>query len=441
MNEYIYPEAEEAFVGSMMRNPYLVAPASSMVSPEQISDPRLRVMYSTVLRIVESGECDMAECGMLPTQVITELRKGGALEKAGGAHEVEWVNSVGWVSVPVGKLAKPVIESWQRRTLSETMASMNTGATAQDVEMLKVKMDDIVRAMPSRGTMTGGEALIQFGDYLKEDVGEKSRIRTHTGIDGLIGDLRKGFVTTLGARASCGKSTFVMNAAHRNAVMGNPVLVLSLEMKPMDLMGRLMCAEAGVDSIALMKNRGKELDDAAWDRLSAAEGKLADLPLFIPEMRRKPTAQDLRNTVENHVREHGIRLVVVDHLRLIGVGGDGIYEQQTKRIGALAAMAAEFDLPFLVAAQINRDGGKSERPALHHLEGSGAIEQDSDTVILLHAPSPDSDQPRDRIDGIVAKARDGITASRTLNWEPKYYRIDHDRWMEMKSRNYQEVKR
>ncbi len=433
-----YPEAEEVFVGSLMCNAHLLESARYMVSPDQLADPRLSWMYRAMLRLMSSGEADVAEMGMLSTQVITELRRQGKLEMAGGAAEVEWVASMGWVSVPTDKLARPVIEAWQSRELTDAVETLGGGRFSDNLERVKSRMDSMARAMPTGGTQTAADVLNQFHRFLEEDIPERSRIRSHTNLDGLIGDFEKGHVTTLAARPSCGKSTFVMQTAMRNAFCGQPVLVLSLEMRPVRLIGRLAGALAGIDSMALIKNRGRTLDNAAWDRLAEATGQINNLPIYAPEVRRGTAASGIRAQVESHVREHGVRLVVVDHLRLINAPGRSEVEMQTARIGALADMAAEFDLPFLVAAQINREGGKSERPALHHLEGSGAIEQDSETVIILHAAAPDSDEDRSDMEGIVAKARDGITGRRKMVWEPQFYRIDHERWKAMRAENWQE---
>jgi replicative DNA helicase len=115
-----------------------------------------------------------------------------------------------------------------------------------------------------------------------------------------------------------------------------------------------------------------------------------------------------------HKARHGLKLAVIDYLGLVA-GTDyrsSIYEQTTANSRAFATMAKRLDLPILLLAQLNR-GAEGERPELHHLRDSGAIEQDADVVAFLHREQRDSQDA----EFILAKQRQGKIQAAHLRFE------------------------
>ena len=88
--------------------------------------------------------------------------------------------------------------------------------------------------------------------------------------------------------------------------------------------------------------------------------------------------------------EHGLDLVVVDYIQLMSAGSSnrhpGSRQVEVAEISrGLKAMAKEL-VPVLALSQLSRLADRSnEPPNLSHLRESGALEQDADVVILLHA--------------------------------------------------------
>lgn len=72
-------------------------------------------------------------------------------------------------------------------------------------------------------------------------------------------------------------------------------------------------------------------------------------------------------------------------------------------------LAMTLDIPVFTAAQVNREG--DGEPKLKHLKGSGSLEEDSDTVVLMHLP--DQELRPDEMDLLVAKHRNGDTGKVT----------------------------
>ena len=87
---------------------------------------------------------------------------------------------------------------------------------------------------------------------------------------------------------------------------------------------------------------------------------------------------------------HDIRLVVIDYLQLIEPENrrDPRQEQVAQISRRLKFLARELEIPVIALAQVNRasEDRQDHRPRLADLRESGVIEQDADTVMMLHRP-------------------------------------------------------
>ena len=92
----------------------------------------------------------------------------------------------------------------------------------------------------------------------------------------------------------------------------------------------------------------------------------------------------------------------------------------------LKRLAKELAVPVILLSQLNRESMKAgRRPRLDDLRESGDIEQDSDVVILLHDPDPDSPVPQGGapLEALIAKNRSGPTGAVDLLMQGQFARI------------------
>jgi replicative DNA helicase len=164
-----------------------------------------------------------------------------------------------------------------------------------------------------------------------------------------------------------------------------PVAIFSLEMSTRQLVLRMLCSEALVDSNKVRKgviDRGED-----WGRLTGAAGKLMDAPIFIDDSAAIGVLE-MRAKARRLKMEHGLSLIVVDYLQLMrGRGPVERREQEISEISrSLKALAKELDLPVIALSQLNRgvEQRTDKRPTLADLRESGAIEQDADVIIFLY---------------------------------------------------------
>jgi replicative DNA helicase len=129
-------------------------------------------------------------------------------------------------------------------------------------------------------------------------------------------------------------------------------------------------------------------------------------------------------------KRENIRLVVIDYLQLIDPENkrDSRQEQVAQISRRLKFLARELQIPVMALAQVNRasEDRQDHRPRLADLRESGSLEQDADTVMILHRPGKYEGGSEDNvIEVIVAKQRNGPTGEIMLAFRKEYMRYEN----------------
>jgi replicative DNA helicase len=238
-------------------------------------------------------------------------------------------------------------------------------------------------------------------------------------IDELTTGFQKGDLIIIGGRPGMGKTAFSLNIAqHVGIDMKEPVAVFSLEMAKEQLVMRMLCSEAKVDSNKVRKGFINKRDD--WNKLTSAAGKLAESLIFIDDSS-GVSVLEMRAKARRLKQQHGLSLVVVDYLQLMR--GRGKFERREQEIAeisrSLKGLAKELQVPVIALSQLNRGvetRGGNKNPTLADLRESGAIEQDADVIIFLYRDSKDEMDGRGRVVVDIAKQRNGPTDKITLTF-------------------------
>ena len=228
----------------------------------------------------------------------------------------------------------------------------------------------------------------------------------------------------IASRPSMGKTSLALNIAANSAMKAKvPALIFSLEMDKKQLVNRLLCSEAMVDSNNIKTGRIEEED---WIKLATALGPLSEAPIYIDDT---PgiTVMEIRAKCRKLKIEKDIGLVVVDYLQLIqGSGKKNINrEQEISEISrSLKILAKELDVPVIALSQLSRmsEHRADHRPMLADIRESGSIEQDADIVMFLYRDdvyNPESEK-KDIAEIIIAKHRNGPIGTIELLWMGRY---------------------
>lgn len=234
-----------------------------------------------------------------------------------------------------------------------------------------------------------------------------------------LDEMTNGFqpeqMVVIAARPSQGKSALAMNLGANLCRAGVPVGVFSLEMAAEQLAVRTLSSDSGLDGLAL--GRGRLEGKRDFQKVFQAAAKQADWPLFMDDTSGVPLSH-IRRVTRRLVKEHGVKLIIVDYLQLIEKDKDAWNkEDAVGRISnGLKRLARELKITVIPVAQLNRenDKGKGRAPKNSDLRDSGSIEQDADVILLLDPQfSGESEDFYDYlsidVNLIVGKARGGST--------------------------------
>jgi replicative DNA helicase len=418
------PGAEAAVLGAMLLTRQAIAVASGLLTPDDFYRPANADIYRTILNLDAAGEA------VDPVTVVSALgAKGlkGAVYISDLAYNVPSAASAGYYAETVADLAtkRRVIEVGVR--LQQLAQGDTSGADAVDRAQAEVAKLD-ARANANR--------IERLETMLSPAMDELDAIGRRDGSTGIPTGLREldqitqgmhgGQLIVIAGRPGSGKSVRGLDLVRQCAIKhGHTAALFSLEMSKPEIMMRLLSAEA---KVPLSSMRSGYMSDDDWIRLSKRVAEIAAAPLYVDDSA-DITMAAIRSTCRRLVATEGLRLVVIDYLQLMS-SGKKVESRQVEVSGLsrqLKVLAKDLGVPVVALAQLNRgpEQRTDKKPMLSDLRESGAIEQDSDVVILLHREDVyDRESPRaGEADLIVAKHRNGPTGLVTCAFQGHFSRF------------------
>lgn len=240
--------------------------------------------------------------------------------------------------------------------------------------------------------------------------------------DALAGGLHPGRSYLFAGRPGGGKSLALTNIAAYAAEKGHPGVLFSAEMGGLEITSRILAAGARAEYGQIAR---RSLDDYNRGKVAAYAKTASDIPLRISDKapvtitQIRAEARRLKNSRE------GLHFVAVDYVQLLNPTDSKLTrERQIADISwGLKTMAKELDVAVVSACQLNRSAARDKRPpTIAELRESGSLEQDSDTVVLLHHPLL-NDQPTGEVEFIIGKNRAGKLTQITLEFRGYQARI------------------
>ena len=158
----------------------------------------------------------------------------------------------------------------------------------------------------------------------------------------------------LAARPAMGKTAFALSMAKNIAVdQGIPVAVFSLEMANVQLVNRVISNTCEIES---EKIKSGQLEPHEWAQLDSKIKDLYGKPMFVDDT---PALSvfELRTKARRLVREHGVKLIMIDYLQLMNASGMnfGSRQEEVSTISrSLKGLAKELNIPILALSQLNR---------------------------------------------------------------------------------------
>lgn len=241
----------------------------------------------------------------------------------------------------------------------------------------------------------------------------------YTDYDRLLDGIDIETYAIIAARPSMGKSSLMVGIILNMAMAGKKVLVFSLEMSAEIVVLRLLSYLAKVPVSDIRKGR---MTPEQWQAYDEAKKTLAGLKIFVDDTPGTTPAQ-MRTKMRKQLLSDGLDIAMIDYLQLMESGTPARnIEQETSQISkATKATNKLLGVPIIALAQLSRgvEGRGDKRPTLSDLRGSGAIEQDADTVTFIYRDAyynPDTTERLNIAELIIAKNRNGPTGVVDLYW-------------------------
>lgn len=225
----------------------------------------------------------------------------------------------------------------------------------------------------------------------------------------LKGGAVPGELVVLAGRPGLGKTALAGCWAVETARRRGPVLFVSCEMRDTTLGARLLAREGAIDNRVFRQGPGTGAGPPPAMRGAAA--RLAALPLSIVDSSRRALRPAEIRRLARRIRG-GPALIVVDYLQLLYP--DDRHDSREREVAetsrAMKRLALEMRCPVLLLSQLNRRAEEGDRePQLADLRESGAVEQDADIVIMLHAEKRPRNEERCPVRALVRKGRSSGT--------------------------------
>ena len=351
-------DAERAVLGAVLLEGRETLPrVIEVLRPSDFYTEAHRVMYGSMLTLFDRGE---------PVDVLTlteELRRGDQLEFVGGPAALALLVEQGSISAYLSSYTSIVRDRAVLRELIQTSSQIIAQAfdAKDDVQTLVDDAERRIFSLAERrlegSALPIGKILRNTFEYIERLYERKEHVTgVATGFEKL--DLEtSGFQPSdfiiIAGRPSMGKTAFALNIAqHVGITLRGRVLVLSLEMSAQQIVQRMLCSEAKVDSQAV---RTGYLSSADWHRLTAAAGRLSEAAIFIDD---SPglTVLEARAKARRMKAEHGLDLLVIDYLQLMrGRAAMESRQQEISEISrSLKALAKELNVPVVALSQLSR---------------------------------------------------------------------------------------
>lgn len=386
-------DLEEAVLGAIMLEKDALASIIDVIRPDAFYKEAHQIIFMAITRLFAKGE---------PIDILTvtnELKFTGELETAGGPFYIAQLTNRVASASNTEFHARIILQKFIQRELIRISSEIIHDAYEDTTDVFQL-LDKAENQLFSVGETNMRRNYLDMQSLVRDAVKRIEAAKNQTGqfsgvpsgfteLDRVTAGWQPSDLIIVAARPGMGKTAFVLTMARNVAVdFKKPVAVFSLEMSSVQLVTRLISAEAQLPGDKLRKGN---LENYEWEQLNAKISSLIDAPLYIDDT---PSLSvfELRAKCRRLKAQHDIQMVVIDYIQLMSAGIDrssGNREQEISTISrSLKSLAKELNIPVIALSQLNRsvEQRPNKKPLLSDLRESGAIEQDADMVVFIYRP-------------------------------------------------------
>lgn len=437
-------EIERVVLGALMIDKDAFTVVSDILHPETFYEPRNQKVYQAVQTL------NMEEKPVDIMTVMEELKKEGTIEDVGGPGYIVELSSHVASSAHIEYHAHILQQKFMARQLIRFASMIETEAfdDTVDVDELMQKAEGSLFELSQKNML---QDYTQIDPVLEEatrilqvaaaNTGGLTGVSTgYTELDKITAGWQPSDLVIIAGRPAMGKTSFALSLAKNIAVDSHkPIAFFSLEMNNVQLVNRLI---SNVCEIPGNKILNGQLSQDEWERFDKRLRNLTGAPIFVDDTPGL-SVFELRTKARRLVREHGVKVIMIDYLQLMNANGmrfNSRQEEVSTISRSLKGLAKELNIPILALSQLNRsveqrdssNGIDGKRPQLSDLRESGAIEQDADMVLFVHRPEyyhimqdEKGNDLRGMAQIIIAKHRKGATGDVLLKFRGEFTRFSN----------------
>ena len=345
------PEVEKAILGALMIDKDAYAIVCEMLYPESFYEPRNQMVYAAI------RDLSMAEKPVDVLTVTDRLAKDGHLEEVGGPTYIAELSSRVASSANIEYHASIIAQKFLARQLISFASVIETKALDEtsDIDDLMQEAEGSLFELSQRNMK---KDYTQINPVIRQalDVIQKASANT----DGLTGvasgyhkldDITSGWqasdLVIIAGRPAMGKTSFALSMAKNIAADYHiPLAFFSLEMSNVQLVNRLISNACEIQGSKILNG---QLQPDEWDRLDKRVNQLLDAPLYVDDTPGL-SVFELRTKARRLVREHGVKMIMIDYLQLMNANGmrfSSRQEEVSTISRSLKGLAKELDIPIL----------------------------------------------------------------------------------------------
>jgi len=391
--------------------------------------------FSLANRLIFSALRTQATAGKSWDSITTAetLESSGKLNDAGGLVYIGTLAQQVPSSANIKRYADIVREHCTRRQIMVAAAELTAsvagkGDVAIAMDMAQSRLQSITDGVKTDEPRSISDIVRDHFNVLETRL-EGGTKAIPTGIpelDSLLnGGWHRGQVIVEGGRPSMGKTALSLTHAIHAAREGYGVLVMSMEMVASELADRALAA---LGRVSLGRLLSGNLHESDWEGVSAATGKIQDIPLHVLD-RSGLSFYQVATYARRHKRKHGLDMLVLDYLQLMA-GSDpraprhAQIEEITRNMKSLAK---DLGIAIILLSQLSRKTETSRRPKMSDLRDSGSVEQDADVIVFIHTEQVDNPDTewKDYSDLYIGKNRQGALGRIGLRYIGHQVRFEH----------------
>lgn len=420
--EYALPphniEAEKGVIsGALMDNETIWIFESDGIVPKDFYQKEHEDIYEAIKQLrSEHKTIDVIT-------VADQLSRNGNLEKAWGTDYLYELAAFLISTAPCGEYSKIVKEKSLLRQVLQVCQKISWDAyeqkdTVEIFDSIEKRIFELTQSQMWEGLQNIEEILKERIEEYMEIVDDPTKFNEKKVNSGFkeIDDMLTGFkpweLIILAARPAMGKTAFALNLLTNIALnFHKRVAFFSLEMSSESIVDRIM---SQVSTVPMYKINKGDLDNDDFSKMGDAMEKLSSGNRIFIDDKSGLTVPILKSKLRRlKIEQKGLDLVVIDYLQLMHAAvPNGNRVQEISEISrGLKELAKELEVPVIALSQLSRavEQRIDKKPQLSDLRESGSIEQDADSVIMLHREEyydPDTDK-KGSTDVCIRKNRNG----------------------------------